>query len=149
MSQLLLAQGIWVPRGKGYLILPKHIVDCQFQKTFCRQGGINSSQMFEVLCLEHHFDVSTVKHIEKGFANQLVLVNLGRILYRLDDFLSFLCLAALWYSHFLKKYRTTRSYPAMNSKAAVLCWLSTWLSFRITKVAEIVSPRRGLISYPR
>ena len=46
MSQLLLAQGIWVPRGKGYLILPKHIVDCQFQKTFCRQGGINSSQMF-------------------------------------------------------------------------------------------------------
>ena len=149
MSQLLLAQGIWVPRGKGYLILPKLIVDCQFQKTFCRQRGINSSQMLEVLCLEYHFDVSTVKHIEKGFANQLVLLNLGIILYRLDDFLSFLCLAALWHSHFLKKCRTTRSYPAMNSKAAVLCWLSTWLSFRITKVAEIVSPRRGLISYPR
>ena len=34
--------------------------------------------MLEVLCLEHHFDVSTVKHIEKGFDNQLVLVNLGR-----------------------------------------------------------------------
>ena len=102
MSQLLLAQGIWVPRGKGYLILPKLIVDCQFQKTFCRQGGINSSQMLEVLCLEHHFDVSTVKHIEKVFANQLVLVNLGRILYRLDDFLSFLCLAALWHCQFLK-----------------------------------------------
>ena len=102
MSQLLLAQGIWVPRGKGYLILPKLIVDCQFQKTFCRQGGINSSQMLEVLCLEHHFDVSTVKHIEKGFANQLVLVNLGRTLYRLDDFLSFLCLAALWHCQFLK-----------------------------------------------
>ena len=58
--------------------------------------------MLEVLCLEHHFDVSTVKHIEKGFANQLVLVNPGRILYRLDDFLSFLCLAALWYCQFLK-----------------------------------------------
>ena len=37
-----------------------------------------------------------------------------------------------------KKNQTTRSCPAMNSKAAVFCWLSTWLSFRITKDAEIL-----------
>ena len=36
----------------------------------------------------------------------------------------------------------------MNSKAAVLCWLSTWLSFRTAKTPKSLSPRRGLIGCP-